>query len=85
MTEENINDFAEPFSALCTEHETGARKLLLARSIKTEKQLAVMGCDDVKDAIDANFLAIRAGEEDWLLIPKERASEFNALAIWISG
>lgn len=72
----------ERFEINYTGHETNARKLLLEKGIKTEKELAMMNSRDVEQAINAEFEVIQAGE-DWLLIPHDKESEFNALVTWI--
>lgn len=63
-------------------HELRARKLLLKKGLKTAEELAVMASFEVEQAINAAFKAIDCGE-DWLLVPLDRAAEFNELITWI--
>ena len=70
------------FSIKYTGHETRARKLLLKKGLKTADELALMASYEVEQAINAAFKAVDCGE-DWLLIPKDKVAEFNALVTWI--
>lgn len=72
----------EGFHIKYTGHETRARKLLLAKGLKTADELALMASYEVEQAINAAFDAIDCGE-DWLLVPKEKQAEFRALVTWI--
>lgn len=65
-----------------TGHESRARKILLARGIKTAEELAVMASYEVEQAINAAFRAIDCGE-DWLLVPLDKVADFNELITWI--
>lgn len=65
-----------------TGHETRARKLLLKKELKTADELAVMTSFEVEQAINAEFQAFDCGE-DWLLIPQDKVSDFQALVTWI--
>ena len=65
-----------------TGHESRARKILLARGIKTAEELAVMSSYEVEQAINAGFHAIDCGE-DWLLVPLDKVADFNELITWI--
>lgn len=73
-----MNDFRIKF----TGHERMARKLLLKKGLKTAEELAVLSAPEVEDAINAAFEAVECGE-DWLLVPKNKRAEFQALVDWI--
>lgn len=72
----------EGFHIKYTGHETRARKLLLKKGLKTAEELALMASYEVEQAINAEFEATDCGE-DWLLIPRDKIAEFNAIATWI--
>lgn len=63
-------------------HELRARKLLLKQGLKTAEELAVMASYEVEQAINAAFEAVDCGE-DWLLVPRDKVAEFNALITWV--
>ena len=65
-----------------TGHETKARRLLLQNGLKTAKELALMTSFEVEQVINANFNAIECGE-DWLLVPRDKWSDFQGLVTWI--
>lgn len=65
-----------------TGHESRARKLLLARGIKSADELAVMASFEVEQAINAAFRAIDCGE-NWLLVPQDKVADFDELITWI--
>ena len=65
-----------------TGHERMARQLLLKKGLKTAEELALMASHEVEQAINAEFEAVDCGE-DWLLIPRDKMAEFNAIATWI--
>lgn len=66
-----------------TGHEKNARALLLQQRIKTEKELATMTSREIEQSINAEFEVIQVGE-DWLLITKEKYSDFVAISEWIN-
>lgn len=72
----------ELFSIGFTGHEVKARKLLLQKGFKTSDELALMTLFEIEQAINAEFKAIGCGE-DWMLIPNDLWSDFQALVTWI--
>lgn len=70
------------FEILYTGHENRARKLILKNGIKTAEELAMMTGREVEQTINANFEAVKAGQ-DWILIPRDKLSDFNAMVTWI--
>ena len=70
------------FSIKYTGHERAARKLLLQLKIKPADDLALMSAPEVEQAINARFDVQECGE-DWLLVPKEKRAEFQAIVTWI--
>ncbi len=72
----------EKFCIKFAGHERAARKLLLHLKIKPVDNLALMSASDVEQAINARFDVQDCGE-DWLLVPKEKRAEFQAIVSWI--
>lgn len=72
----------EGFHIKYTGHETRARKLLLKKGLKTAEELAVMSASEVEQVINAEFEAAECGE-DWLLVPRDKWPDFQALVTWI--
>lgn len=70
------------FEILYTGHENRARKLILQNGIKTAEELAMMTGREVEQTINANFEAVKAGQ-DWILIPRDKLSDFNSMVTWI--
>lgn len=70
------------FEILYTGHENRARRLIIQNRLKTAGELAMMTGREVEQTINANFEAVKAGE-DWLLIPRDKLSDFNAMVTWI--
>lgn len=64
-------------------HERAARNLLLKKNHRTEAELAVMTGEEVEIAIDEEYVAIQTKEDDWLLIQKDKYTEFQEIAEWI--
>ena len=71
------------FEMIYAGHESNARKLILKNKLKNDKELATMTSHEVEQTINANFEAIRAGD-DWLLIPRDKMADFNEIATWIT-
>ena len=71
------------FEIIYTGHESKARKMILKNGLKSDKELATMTSHEVEKTINANFEAIRAGD-DWLLIPRDKLADFNEIATWIT-
>lgn len=64
-------------------HERNARRLLLNNNLATIEELATMTSNDVEEKINQNYIAYQNGE-NWLLIQKEKESEFNEITKWIN-
>lgn len=65
-----------------TGHERMARQLLLRKGLKTAEELALMSGYEIEQAVNAEFEATECGE-DWLLVPRDKWSDFQALVTWI--
>ena len=72
----------DEFNIKYTGHERTARKLLLKSGLGTADELAVMNLSEVERAVNAEFEAVECGA-DWLLVPKGKWAEFQALVTWI--
>ena len=73
----------EKFCIKYTGHERAARKILLRLKIKPVDDLALMSAPEIEQAINARFDALECGE-NWLLVPKEKQAEFQALITWVA-
>ncbi len=72
----------DEFRIKYTGHEMMTRKLLLKEGLKTAEELALMPSFEVERAINVAFTAIECGK-NWLLIPRDKTADFNALVTWI--
>ncbi len=70
------------FTVKYRKHETGARKLLLEKGVKTTEELALMDTIDVEQVVNAEYEAFQSGP-DWILVPRDRYDDFCRIAIWI--
>ena len=62
---------------------SGARELLVDKKIVTLERLAMMSDADVKELINENFIVIGADSDSYILIPRDKLSEFNKIALYI--
>lgn len=72
----------EKFGIYCTGHEIAARRLLLKNGTKTADELALMTSYEVEQVVNADFKAIKCGE-NWLLVPNDKLADFQGLVTWI--
>lgn len=63
-------------------HERAARNLLLRKKYKTERELAIMTSKEVEMTIEEKYVVIQVGD-DWLLVPKDKYTEFQEIVEWI--
>ena len=62
---------------------SGARELLVDKKFVTLERLAMMSDADVKELINENFIVIGADPDSYILIPKDKCSEFDKIALYI--
>ena len=62
---------------------SGARKLLVDKKLVTLERLAMMSDADVKDMVEEKFVVIGADSDSYILIPRDKLSEFDKIALYI--
>lgn len=70
------------YESQVTGHFRNARSLLLSKKYINANVLAQMTDEDVEREINARYIAIQLGD-DWMLVPKEKQSEFEKMITWI--
>lgn len=64
--------------------ERAARKLALNDKMAKAEEIAIMSESEVCDLIVKNYFVVMNDDENVLLIPKDKAKEFNDMAVFLS-